>query len=53
VYLRRMLLLLDDRSVALEMGQSVNAKKVVKINICKESLFILMHLSEECYNIIV
>jgi hypothetical protein len=33
-------MLLDDRSVALEIGQSVNAKKVVKINICKENLFI-------------
>ena len=34
-------MLLDVKSVAFEMGQSVNAKKAVKNNACTESLLIL------------
>ena len=33
--------LLDVRPAALEMGQSANVKKAVKINACAESLLIL------------
>jgi hypothetical protein len=35
------LALMGVMSAALEMGQSVNAKKAVKINTCAESLLIL------------